>query len=279
MNQTSGVPHKVISNVLVIDIHDHISEKTAKEIVDTINAVLSQNSAINKIVFDMKNRFSFDVSGMRLVSPLAVEFRKQERTFHVLGASKDLQFSLAQGGMTGVFKTILSLNDVIEKKTSKTLNVDFLNPFIDGTIETLKVQCSLECQANAPTLKENLPGDLKYDIAGVIGITSTGFTGSIAICFPEKVFLAAMSSMIGEDCPIITSELEDGAGELLNIIFGHAKRNLNEKGYTLDKAIPTVIRGKEIAVKHMTSEKTIALPFDTQFGRFCIEIGTETNSL
>lgn len=159
-----------------------------------------------------------------------------------------------------------------------SLDVNFVNPFVQGTIETLKIQCQIEVKPGKIYLKGKGP-EIEVEIAGVIGLTSKSFSGSIAICFPEPIFLAIMSNMIGENYQTITHELEDGAGELLNIIFGFAKRVLNEKGYQIEKAIPTVVRGAGLEVKHLTATPTVVLPFETQYGIFHLEVGTEGQSI
>jgi hypothetical protein len=48
-----------------------------------------------------------------------------------------------------------------------------------------------------------------------------------------------MGKMLGEEFKAITQDLQTGAAELLNIIFGSAKVVLNEQGYAIQKAIPT----------------------------------------
>ena len=57
--------------------------------------------------------------------------------------------------------------------------------------------------------------------------------------------------MMGKPCAEITREAEDAAGELLNIIFGQAKGRLAEdRKYVIHEAIPTVIRGSDLSVRH-----------------------------
>lgn len=156
-----------------------------------------------------------------------------------------------------------------------TMDVNFLNPFIDGALQTLKVQCNVEARPGKMFRKGTEKSDVRVDIAGVIGITSDAFKGSISIGFPAATFLGIMGRMLGEKYEKITKDVEDGAGELLNIIFGAAKRVLNEKGYALQKAIPSVITGQGIEVHHITAAPTIVIPFETELGLFQIEIGIE----
>ena len=154
------------------------------------------------------------------------------------------------------------------------MDVAFFKPFIDGTRSTLKVQCKIEAVPAKPFLKKNGP-KVVFDIAGVIGLTSKAFTGSIALCFPKAVFLALMSNMLGESFTEITDDMQDGAAELLNMIFGQAKRVLNDANYDIAKAIPTVVKGTNIETQHLSNKPVIVIPFVTDAGIFHIEIATE----
>ncbi len=154
------------------------------------------------------------------------------------------------------------------------IDVEFIRPFVDGTLNTLKVQCQLEVKPGKPYFKDPSK-ELGGDIAAVIGLTSKVFSGSIALVFNEATFLNLMEKMIGEKHACLSKELEDGAGELLNIIFGYAKTALNEKNYKIEKAIPTVVRGKILSMKHLSKAPTVVLPFDTDVGPFTMEVTVE----
>lgn len=158
------------------------------------------------------------------------------------------------------------------------MDVNFFKPFVDGTLETLKVMCNLEAKPGKPFFKGQGP-KLDTEIAALIGLASTAFAGNIALSFTKPTFLGIMKGMLGEDHKEITTELQDGAGELLNIIFGHAKRVLNTQGYDIQKAIPSIIRGQNIEAIHITTTPVIVLPFLTPTGEFHIEICAEAKSM
>lgn len=156
------------------------------------------------------------------------------------------------------------------------MDLNFIRPFIQSAIDVLRIQCSFSTTASKPFLKDEGP-PYQTDIAAVIGLVSKSFNGSIAICFPEKIFLTLMSNMLSEECTEISRELEDGAAELLNIIFGRAKTILNEKNYAIEKAIPTIIRGKSLAVRHLTEAVTVVIPFEANMGTFYVEVAFEVS--
>lgn len=155
------------------------------------------------------------------------------------------------------------------------IDPQFFKPFVDGALLTLKMQCSIAAKHGKPYLKEKNVEGPAYDLAGIIGITSESFTGTIALLFQKQLFLAIMNNMLGEKYTEITKDMEDGAAELLNIIFGHAKKVLNAQGHTIQKAIPTIIRGTGLHSSHLTGSPVYILPFDTDFGLLSIEITIE----
>lgn len=259
----------LVSLTCVDDVDQGSSEMIVQEIF----------SSENSIVIDLQDRFNITTLAIRELVPCALEMRKKSRNFYLLNAEKSLKHTLNSMGLDTLLKCIESLNEVdfqTAPRPSKKIDVNFLNPFIEGTIHTLEMQCSTKCKPLKPMVKDPNHDNL-VDIAGVIGITSLGFNGSISICFPEKTFIGVVSSMLGEEYTEITKDVEDAAGELLNIIFGHAKKKLNENGHSFQKAIPTVVRGNKIRLKHMVEHLTFILPFETEFGMFYMEISAENN--
>jgi len=164
-------------------------------------------------------------------------------------------------------------NGIMSSVHASSIEVEFINPFLDAALKTMEIHCSLEATAGTPFIKGRITRE-RFDIAAVIALTSSTFSGSMAICFPKSVFLGLMTRMLGEPYSELTPEIHDGASEILNITFGQAKVILNQKGYGLEKAIPTIIVGEDISVTHMARTATIVLPFESELGRFHIEIAT-----
>lgn len=156
----------------------------------------------------------------------------------------------------------------------QTFDANFFKPFIEGTIITVKTMCNLSVEKGKPFLKGTDSTEI-IEIAGVIGLASSAFQGTITLTFPKNVFLVLMNNMLGESFTEITQDLEDGAGELLNVIYGHAKRVLNSQGYSLDKAIPSIVRGSGLVTTHLSKAAIIVMPFKTEKGTFYIEIAIE----
>lgn len=147
---------------------------------------------------------------------------------------------------------------------------EFVGAMIAGVTETLRVQCAVEFTPGEP-----FPGGTKTipcDIAAVIGLAGKSLRGSLVLGLSEQTFLRIMSGMLGDPCDVVTQDLQDGAGELLNIMFGAGKRRLNELGYEIEKAIPTVVRGKDLSIRHGKSQESVVVTFADAVGDFYLEI-------
>ncbi|HRO68153.1 MAG TPA: chemotaxis protein CheX [Pseudobdellovibrionaceae bacterium] len=159
------------------------------------------------------------------------------------------------------------------------MDIEFIKPFLEGVVQVMKVQFACAVKPLPPYPKQKAVSPAPIDIAAIIGVRGEKFNGSVALGLPAGVFLKLMSNMLGENYSEITDEVEDGAGEMLNMIFGHAKIALNQKGHSLEKAIPTVVRGQNLSLKALPSKNTLVLPFQTDFGTFFLEIGTDENNV
>ena len=151
--------------------------------------------------------------------------------------------------------------------------VDFINPFLQGTIEALSIQCNVQVNPGVPFLKGKKQQP-SFEIAAVIGLASPEVSGTIALLFTNKVYLSIISSWLGEEVKEMTSETRDGAAELLNIIYGSAKVAWNDRGGLLQKALPICMTGSPIQVSHLEKSPVLVVPFITPFGEFHVEICT-----
>jgi chemotaxis protein CheX len=150
------------------------------------------------------------------------------------------------------------------------LDLNFINPFILGTVDAMKVQGGLTVQPGKPFLKgkEPMPAIM---IAAQLGLTSSKFKGALSLCFEEKFFLKMVSNMLRETVSEINTDNQDAASEILNMVYGSAKTALNPRGFTFERAIPTVVRGKDLQTSHGRLP-TLVIPLNSEFGSMFIEL-------
>jgi chemotaxis protein CheX len=157
--------------------------------------------------------------------------------------------------------------------TMTSFNDEFLQLFSSCTVHTLQVQCNMDAKPASATQKiDNDPR--RFEIAGLIGVTSLNQRATVALCFPKPVFLKILQNLLNEPAKEINVENEDAAAELLNIIFSHVKAIMNKKGHVIQIGIPTIIRGIEIKSHHPKGQKVDIIPFKTRDGEFYAEIIT-----
>ncbi len=154
-------------------------------------------------------------------------------------------------------------------RTQAKIDVNFINPFIAGTLEVLKVTCQTEARKERIYVRG--ADAVSGDISAVVGMVGTGVKGSMGIAFKKHTYLKVVSNMLGEPVKEITSENQDACAEICNQVFGIAKRVLNQQGFDIQPAIPSIVVGDNHRVKHIVDGLCIAVEFATEYGTFTVE--------
>lgn len=155
------------------------------------------------------------------------------------------------------------------KKKETKLNVEFINPFIEGALSVLETTCFTPATKEAVYIrKEN---GISGDISAIVSMDSAEFRGSMAISFTKDCFLKLVGQMLDEQYTEINEEIKDAAAEICNQIFGFAKTKLNQVGHSIVTAIPAVVTGDAHTISHQVRGQCVAVKFQTEFGPFVIE--------
>ena len=145
---------------------------------------------------------------------------------------------------------------------------DLLLPFQEGTKKTFLELCKTEVHSIKLLEKGKLPPNLT-SVAGMIGITSPSIEGSVSIQFSEKTFLKVVNQMLGGHYTELSHEIDDGAAEFTNIIFGYAKNELNQKGMGIQMALPSLLTGKSIHYAGSGGSQSVqTIAYLTELGPF-----------
>lgn len=149
------------------------------------------------------------------------------------------------------------------------MDVKFINPFLQGTMEVLKTMAFIEPRPGKVYLKETT---VAYgDVSGVIGITGDAI-GSLALSFKESCIINIVSKMLGETYPGANQEVFDAVGELTNMISGVARNYLEKDHMHVYAAIPSVVYGKDHTINHILNSPSIVIPFMTETGSFVVDV-------
>jgi len=153
------------------------------------------------------------------------------------------------------------------------MNVEYINPFLNGTLEVLKTMASFQPVPEKPYVKKD---DLAHgDVSGIIGITGDAI-GSLAISFSESCICNIVGRMLGETFTTINHDVLDAVGELTNMISGVSRTQLEKKGMTVFAAIPSVVFGSNHTITHILKSPSIVIPFSSPNGPFFVDVCIRT---
>ena len=226
-------------------------------------------------VLDFSSVLEISRDFYRAIIHFKTSLRKDGKLIYAINLSPALLKQITRDGVEQAFNPVKSIDTLAGEDSqgegkAASLDVEFLNPFLSAIRKTLEIQCNTKVKLLKPRLKRAPEPDV--DIAGVLSLISNGFSGSIVLCFSKKVFLKVYENMFDEKHENISPEIEDAAGELLNIIYGSAKVELNQKGYDFKKALPTVLSGEKIVVRQAGVKPAVIIPVETDVGEFQVEI-------
>ena len=159
--------------------------------------------------------------------------KKSERYLRLINVSHKFTNFLKNEGLSNSLKISNGVKEALTEcgiVVKRNLDTNLINPFLESTVKVLEIQTKINAVAQKIKLKKASEPVLG-DVSGIIGLVSDSFCGNVLLTFPESTFLKIMSSMLGENFTKLDQDLIDGASELLNIIFGQTKANLNNKGY------------------------------------------------
>lgn len=141
----------------------------------------------------------------------------------------------------------------------KTIDVNLLNPFIGATLECLRQMAGLKPERKRVFVKTDPL--MHGDICGIIGMTN-GITGSCVVSFPDALAKRIVARLLGDNEDTISAGMvEDGIGEVANMVAGGAKRKFVGTAYRFDISTPTVVHGEPVKLFNPADTVSIACEF------------------
>lgn len=282
--------------LLIVEAEDELREQLVKELTDlTQMIVISASDGVQAYQKSRNQKFAVvltdfklpKISGDQLIAalretnhnanaPIIIYTSDVEEAKIGTRGLRNVEYMVKPTDYQTISNKIIEFSKLdLEKKRFK-LDVDFINPFIDSAMKTLNGLCGV---SNIVAQKPYLLGEekLEIDISGTLAIVSPYFRGSIAISFDDNVYKLIISKMLEENVGDIDLDNQDGAAEIINIIFGQTKAVLNQRGYSLDRAIPSVLRGHGHKVLNNNKIPILLVPFHSDLGNFWIQICVKAN--
>ena len=153
------------------------------------------------------------------------------------------------------------------------MDVKFINPFIHGTVETMRKLAFMDIQPGKLYMKES--GVATGDVSGIIGITGYA-VGSLTISFTEADICHIVSSMQGASHTVVVGEVFDVVREITQTILAAAATSLERDGMKVYAALPAVVHGKSHLLAPILDSTCISIPFSTEKGAFVVDISVKS---
>ena len=118
--------------------------------------------------------------------------------------------------------------------------------------------------------------EFTWDISGIIGLTGEA-RGAVVISMREELAISLTAVLTGKTHKKLDDDVVDAVGEIINIIAGNVKQELEEI-YRLVISLPTIVRGKEHSINWPDNQaRVICIPFNTS-GKdiFILSVALET---
>ena len=264
--------------LLVTTKLDYIDDRNMVELDKKLK---ERNDQFPLVIFDFSPVLDIHPQALRTLSRLLSGYSQNDvKTAFVVKAA--VAKFISNSGMDRIIRCYASITEIIPNTSSqtgdKTKTLEFLNTALDAAVFTFKVATNTVVNHKKPFMrdKDNVP---QHDVAAMVGLFSAHFHGTLILAFPAGTYLPIMNRLTGGSFNELTPEVRDGVAELLNIILGQAKTNLNQKGFQIKQAIPTLLQGGVFSAAGSSVARSVIIPFECDAGSFFIELTTNSDNV
>ncbi|MBN2171599.1 MAG: chemotaxis protein CheX [Candidatus Krumholzibacteriota bacterium] len=122
-----------------------------------------------------------------------------------------------------------------------------------------------------------LPRD-QFAVSGMISFVGD-IDWAMVLCLPRDMAVALSERFMGQAIDFDSTDMNDLAGELANIIAGDVKARLGERGIDVDLSLPTVVKGRGVEVFFSDEVQTVNLLFQAREGAFVMTLAAPTSPI
>lgn len=155
------------------------------------------------------------------------------------------------------------------EKTS--MDLAFVNAFIRSTENVLTTMAKItSLKKKEASVEKNFKP--KGDVIGTMGLSGHA-DGSMAVSFTRKLAARLVANLLDSDPNDLSpDDIDDGVGELVNMIAGGAKTELAGTKYHFNLSIPTVVSGEGARVGMQRGVHYVVLVFNADGDEFAIQV-------
>lgn len=137
------------------------------------------------------------------------------------------------------------------------MNVEYINPFINVSINLVQMVCNVKAERGQIYMKNST--FMAESVVIIIGVAGE-FKGQVFFSMGEQTACKIASAMMfGMEVNALEEMAKSAIAELGNMIMGNVSTEFYNNGIKIDITPPTVLVGNDIAVS-TKSLKTICIP-------------------
>ena len=100
------------------------------------------------------------------------------------------------------------------------------------------------------------------DVSGVVGMIQDRIEGNLIISFNDSVIFSILGRVYGREFTAVDDTVKEGAAEMANMVYGHVKTRLNQRGHDLKMSLPNVVVGTQHNIKSTEDCSTMLATFE-----------------
>lgn len=147
------------------------------------------------------------------------------------------------------------------------MKAKYINPFLQATAGLFNDFLKISVQAGKPYV--NSDSQKLLEVSGIIGLAGET-EGAVVISFARDTAINIMSEFAKKKFVALTNEVLDSVGEIVNIIAGNAKKDL--EFWRINISLPGVIVGQENKIRWPKGIPVITIPFNCSMGEFSVNV-------
>ncbi|MBF0503064.1 MAG: chemotaxis protein CheX [Candidatus Riflebacteria bacterium] len=145
------------------------------------------------------------------------------------------------------------------------MDVNILNQFILAASSVFEQVANLKLKKEKVNIFEH-GTKVIADVATLIGITGKVKGQMVVTLTSNTAMKFASAIMMGEPVNEYNELAESGVCEMANMIGGDAAQRLNALGYTVDVAVPSIIRGNAVEISFQPNTPIFMVAFSSEWG-------------
>jgi chemotaxis protein CheX len=161
-----------------------------------------------------------------------------------------------------------------QKLSEIRLNDATASDIIRGVSETISSMAGVKPQPGQYRIEGE--SEIQGDISGLITVSQDEMEGTLIVSFSHDAIFFILEKVFKRSFDSVDKSVKEAVAEFTNMIYGVIKARMNQEGYRLRMALPTVVMGVKHVVTPLRVDRTMVVPFTIEGKAFEVMLTTLT---